>query len=141
VAQSLVQGAKTAGNRVSSMIATSGLKIGTATVHSVEGVTGLILRVARAVPIPDIPGIGRIRNAVFSLAENVVGAINRTLGSLQAFIERAVGSALDMIHGFVTAAEDGIIRVLNSVTSVLTRIVRVISSQFASLQSRIFGTV
>lgn len=110
----------------------------TSTVNGTVGaIAGGILALARALPIPDLPGIGRIRRLVLDAAQSVAGALRRTVAQVSAFVTAAIGSVVDLVGDLLRRAATAISTVISTVTGLISRIATAIGSGLSTLAARV----
>lgn len=117
-------------------------------VTGVNTVIDRVLDIARSIPIPDIPGLGRVRSAVLQAANRIGGVIRRALANVQRFIARVIGSVLAAILGLIgrvgAALANIVARLVAIVTHVvltLTRVLRSLSNWIVARLQRLGGRV
>lgn len=115
----------------------------------VEGIANQITDVINSVPLPDLPGVGRLRSIAVNLLNRAAGAVNGALRTVLGIIRSVfnagmslLGSFLRILRQFVDAAlslaSSAIMSVMRLVFQALNRIVSFIVS---ILQRVLFGAI
>ncbi|WP_158839600.1 hypothetical protein [Saccharothrix deserti] len=120
----------------------NGLRQGAAAVTStvtgvVGGVASGILGAARALPIPNLPGIGRIRRFALDSAESVAGAIRGALGHVTGFITSAVNSVLDLVGDLIRRASAAVTSLVQGFTGLISRAIAAIGRALSTIANRV----
>lgn len=120
----------------------NGLRQGAAAVTStvtgvVGGVASGILGAARALPIPNLPGIGRIRRFVLDSAESVAGSIRGALGHVTGFVTLAVNSVLGLVGDLIRRAGASVTSLVQGFTGLISRAIVAIGRALSTVANRV----
>jgi hypothetical protein len=103
---------------------------------TVSGAAAGIVSFAHSIPIPDIPGLGFIRDRILGVADGMVGQLRRALEQVQIEIDNLIASALSAVNSFIASAGKAITDFVVSVIRVLTRAIESIVSTLSDFRQR-----
>ncbi len=129
------------GTQVTGRIQSGAASLGSRVSGAVNGVIARVLRVARSLPIPSIPGLGRIRNAVLGAAERIAGTVRRVLDNIVGFIQRVVSSVLELVQSLLSRISQRIMNIAIRITAIILRAIAVINSRFGWLLQRLVAAI
>lgn len=91
-------------------------------VRGVNTVIERVLNMAREAPIPNIPGLDRIRAAVLRTAGRIAGTIRLALANVQGFAARVIGSVLRAIVAFAGSLGTALAAIAFRLAGVITMV-------------------
>jgi hypothetical protein len=136
-ALSLVNRTLAIGTGVTSAIARG---VGAVTSLAVNGIGGVItgaLAIAESIPIPDLPGLGRIRGAVLGVVRAATARLRNALANVQSFMTAAVASAVDLVQSLMRRAASAIIGAITGFMSLILRAIALISGRLAAIAQQV----
>jgi len=104
-------------------------------VTGVNTVIDRVLDTARSIPIPNIPGLGRVRSAVLQAANRIGGVVHRALANVQRFIARVIGSVLGAILGLIGRVGAALANIVARLVAIVTRVVLTLTRVMRSLSN------
>ena len=108
-------------------------------VSGFRAVISRVLSIAQSIPIPDVPGLGRVRRAVSSAARRITSALQSALRNVQNFVQRAVGAVLAVIQNLIARVGAAILNVVTRFLSSIMRVIASINNQLAALKQQILS--
>jgi len=107
----------------------------------VNSVIDQVLKTARSIPIPDIPGLGRVRSAILNAAEDIAAVIRRALAHVQSFIARLVSLVLIGIRRLIVITGTALLTTVMRLMSLVARAIAVIKRLLTALRQRFTATL
>lgn len=80
-----------------------------------------VLSFARGLPIPNLPGVGRVRSWILGAAERVAGRVRSAISQVTGFVASVVGETAGLVERVARAAQGAIRRVGDAVRSMIDR--------------------
>lgn len=136
-AAGLYRRAMDAGARVGGAVQRGAATAAAAVVGGVGGIIDRVLSIARAIPIPNIPGLGTVRNLILGAAERVAGAVRRALSVVTNFIQRVVSTVVGAVLSLASRIGRAILGAIDGFVSMASRAVAWISDRLGALTRRI----
>jgi hypothetical protein len=107
----------------------------------VTGVADGIVSLAERIPIPDVPLLGRVRDAVLGAARSMAGVVRSAAARVQAFVDAVVQAALARLLDLARRVGAFILRAIDALVSVVTRLIAWINRQLAAVSRRIQAAI
>lgn len=101
--------------------------ISTSVQSRVEGIAGQITGLIDSIPLPDIPGIGRIRAAAMSLLNRATGVVKGAFGRLVDFVGWAFNTGMDLLDSILSTITGLVDTALSLASSAMLSILHMIS--------------
>ncbi|MDX3659888.1 hypothetical protein PV646_21525 [Streptomyces sp. ID05-26A] len=95
--------------------------------NTVGRVASGVLSFARALPIPNLPGVGRLRAWVLGAAERVAGRVRSAVSQVTGFLSSVVSETAGLVEQVARTAQGAIVRVGDAVRSMVERGIDAIS--------------
>ncbi|WP_112264023.1 hypothetical protein [Lentzea terrae] len=106
----------------------SGAAAARSTVNNTVGrVASGVLSFARALPIPNLPGVGRLRTWVLGAAERVAGRVRSVVSQVTGFLSSIVSETAGLVEQVARTAQGAIRRVGDAIRSMVERGIDAIS--------------
>ncbi len=100
--------------------------ISTSVQSRVEGIAGQITGLIDSIPLPDIPGIGRIRAAAVSLLNRAAGVVNGAFGRLVDFVGWAFNAGMDLLDSILSTITSLVDTALSLASSAILSVLQMI---------------
>ena len=144
-----LQAAQTIAGQIRARINQMLENISTSMQSRVEGIAGQITGLIDSIPLPDIPGIGRIRAAAVSLLNRAAGIVNGAFSRLVDFVGWAFNTGMDLLDSILSTitglvdtalslASSAILSVLQMIGQALNQAVALIG---ATLRSALLAVI
>ena len=104
-------------------------------VTGVNAVIDRVLDIAHSIPIPNIPGLGRVRSTVLHAANRIGEVIRRALANVQRFIARVIGSVLAAILSLIGRVGAALANIVARLVAVVTHVVLALTRVMRSLSN------
>jgi hypothetical protein len=95
--------------------------ISTSVQSRVEGIAGQITGLINSIPLPDIPGIGRIRATAVGLLNRAAGVVNGAFSRLVDFIGWAFNAGMNLLDSFLSTITRMVDMALSLASSAILR--------------------
>ncbi len=113
----------------------------TAVESTVGSVASGVLGFARGLPIPNLPGVGRVRSWILGAAERVSGSIRSAIGQVTGFVASIVSETAGLVERAARAAQGAIRRIGESLRSLIDRGIAAITSALRQVVQTVTGAL
>ncbi|MEO6870010.1 MAG: DUF4157 domain-containing protein, partial [Ginsengibacter sp.] len=83
--------------------------------NSVNGIANQITGLISSMPLPNIPGINILRNAVISIINRISVAVRNMVNIVGSFLQKILAAAMDVVNTIVNTINEIIMAVLNKI--------------------------
>ena len=108
---------------------------------TVGGVASGVLSFARGLPIPDLPGVGRVRSWILGAAERVAGKVRSTIGQVTGFIASIVGETAGLVERTARAAQAVVRRIGDALRAMIDRGIAAITTALRRVTESVTGAL
>jgi hypothetical protein len=136
MATSVIAGGVAVAQRVTAGIGAGVSALTAGVLGTVSGAAEGIVSFAHSIPIPNLPGLGFIRDRILGVADGMAGQLRHALEQVQIEIDNLIASAVSAVNSAIASVGKAITDFVVNVIQVFTRAIESIASTLSDFQQR-----